>query len=190
MLFPNSYKRSEGSCKLFGMILLTGMILAYSVAIGIYECNMGGIAATTVINYYDYSVPINGTNVRIAIDALPRDVYKNTKEMAIIMLISGIIGSIFALSSVVYGFCTKNKTYALIGSVATMAVVVTLPFCYSAFMSAKLSTMSSDDIALWNSINPEFINGYIRAQALLIATVVPGVVFSVLLCVTYIMSAN
>ena len=44
-------------------------LVSYSVAIGIYECYMGGVAAKLVADYYDYSAPINGSSVSVAIDA-------------------------------------------------------------------------------------------------------------------------
>ncbi len=176
------YYHSDSKCKIITIILFIGILSAYSVGIGIYECFTGGIAANLVIEYYDYSMQVNGTDVRIAIDALPRDVYKNTKNLAGILIFFGAAGIICTIGALIYGAYLRSKSNALYGSILSNIIIILVPFCYTAFLTAKLHTIDNDDVEFWNSIDKEFIRGYYRAQNIMIATIVPGVVWFIIIC--------
>ena len=163
-------------------------LVSYSVAIGIYECYMGGVAAKLVADYYDYSAPINGSSVSVAIDALPREIYKNTKETAYLMLLCGAGGILTAIAGLVWSAFTKSKSnFAISGAAANLAVIL-IPFCYSAFLTWKLHSLSSKDKDVWNSIDEEFIDNLWRAQNLMIGTCVPGVFWVIVACVMWCVS--
>lgn len=158
-------------------------LVAYSLSIGIYESYVGGEAAKLTAKYYDQSVPISpGSPIRVSIDSLPRDIYKNTKETVYIMLFCGIIG---VIGSVIVIFCSAlvlDREKFLLGAALANVVVILLPFCYSAFLTWKLHSLSNADEATWDSIDTGFIDNLHRAEKLLIATVIPGVFWIVVVC--------
>lgn len=161
-------------------------MLLYSSAIGIYECETGGIAAKLTIEYHDYSVPIsNNSAIRIAIDAFPRDIYKNTKETAYIMLACGVIGLVGVIATVVHASLKRNLVDFAFASAITNCIVILIPFCYSAFLTWKLNSLSDADINAWDSVDTGFIDNLERAQSLMIATIVPGVIWVIIACVAY-----
>ncbi len=151
-------------------------LLLYSAAIGIYECEMGGIAAGLTIEYYDQSFPISeGSPIRIAIDSLPRNIYKNTKETAYVMLFCGVLGLIATIATVVYTMFKRDVEEFIIGAAASNAPVIAVPFCFSAFLTWKFHSMSDADTATWDSVDTGFVDNLARGEGLMIATVVPGV---------------
>jgi hypothetical protein len=159
-------------------------LVAYSLSIGIYESYVGGEAAKLVAEYYDQSVPVSpGSPIRVSIDSLPRDIYKNTKETAYIMLFCGIIGAVGSVVVVGYSAWVRDREKFLLGAALANLVVILLPFCYSAFLTWKLNSLSDADEATWDSIDTGFIDNLHRAEKLLIATVVPGSFWVVVVCV-------
>lgn len=162
-------------------------LMVYTVGIGVFECYIGGRSASLVSEYYDYSVPINGTSISIAIDALPRDVYKNTKDVASTYLIFGVLGILGVLCFIVCFTYSKlvgeiNKSYLILVVAASDAAAVLVPFCYSAFITWKLYSLSDNDIKTWDTVNPEFIQLFRYSEKLMIATVVPGCFWAVVAC--------
>ena len=166
-------------------VLCVIVIIVYSIGIGVFECYIGGRSSILVSKYYDYSVPINGTS--IAIDALPRDVYKNTKDVAGVYTIFGAAGLFFCLYF--FGLLIYNKLAAEVSKMHFISVVtganasvIILPFCYSAFITWKLHSLSDSDINTWDTVNPEFIQLFKYSEKLMIATVVPGCLWVIAAC--------
>lgn len=159
-------------------------LVCYSLAIGIYEGYMGGEAAQLTAQYYDTSVPISpGSPIRVSIDSLPRDIYNNTKQTAYIMLIFGIIGAVSSLVVIGYGIWIRNREKFLLGAAISNLIVILLPFCYSAFLTWKLHSLSSADEDTWDSIDYRFIDNLRRAEKLLIGTSIPGTFWAIVICV-------
>jgi hypothetical protein len=182
MNFNNISKKNQN----IAICVFAIAMLLYSTAIGIYECETGGVAAKLTIEYHDYSVPIsNNSAIRIAIDAFPRDIYKNTKETSYIMLACGIIGLVGVISTIMHAINKRNLVDFAMASAITNCIVILIPFCFSAFLTWKLNSLSDADIDAWDSVDSGFIDNLERAQSLLIATVIPGVVWSVIACVVY-----
>lgn len=176
------------SFKQIMFIAIASCLIGYSIAIGIYECFMGGIAANLVSDYYDYSSAINGTSTSVSIDSFPRDIYKNTKQTAIIMLVCGAFGVIAAIAAIVYGMYKNSKETFAYASFVANVIVILVPFCYCSFLTWKLHSLSGKDRNTWNEINREFIRNLERAEHLMLATVVPGVCWTVLACVMWCMN--
>ena len=159
----------------------------YSLSVGAYELYVGGEAARLVAKYYSYSMPITGTGgpASVAIDALPRDIYKNTKETAIVMLIFGAVAVVCTVITIGYSAYTKSKETFLTGIAISNAIVIVIPFCFSAFLTWKLHSLSDADEATWDFVDRGFINNLGRAEKLLMATVIPGCVWTVIGCILY-----
>ncbi len=176
-------------CKKSLLIVFGVALIGYSVSIGIYECYMGGSAASLVAKYYDHSVPTApNSTVSIAIDALPRDIYKNTKETAYLMLFCGVIGVLASIATVVYSLCKQNMEEFMLGSAVSNMIVILLPFCFSAFLTWKLHSLSARDELTWDSVDTGFVDNLERGERLMIGTVVPGVFWVIAACVLWCVS--
>jgi len=156
-------------------------LVVCSLSIGIYESYVGREAAKLVAEYYDQSVPVSpGSPIRVSIDSLPRDIYKNTKETAYIMLFCGIIGAVCSIIVIVYSAWVRDRDKFLLGTALASLVVILIPFCYSEFLSWKLHSLSNKDEATWNLIDTGFIDNLRRAEKLAIAILVPCVFWLVI----------
>jgi hypothetical protein len=99
------------------------------------------------------------------------------------MLFCGIIGAVGSVVVVGYSAWVRDREKFLLGAALANLVVILLPFCYSAFLTWKLNSLSDADEATWDSIDTGFIDNLHRAEKLLIATVVPGSFWVVVVCV-------
>jgi hypothetical protein len=182
LAFVGNSRSRVANYKLFLAWIFIAMLGTYSIAISIYECYVGGIAAKLISKYYNYSVAIDNSTSRIAIDAFPRDIYANTKMSAVIMIFCGSSGLIALVVSIYFMYYNRRINGMIYNLLSVNFIVILLPFCYSAFLTWKLHDLTIDDITAWNSINGEFIENLERSQNLLIATVIPGFTWCVALC--------
>ena len=161
---------------LLGIALYVTLI--YIVGTSVYEAILGGKAAAVVASYYDYSYPIPNSTVTIAIDALPRDVYKDTKTVAGILLSMGIAALVCSLGALCVSWCpcfpnTRAwfpNALALGFASGFMAI---LPFSYAAFVVWKYNSMSQADKTLWDSVDVRFMQVFSEMYKILIITAVP-----------------
>ncbi len=184
---PNTFGTSHyNRCENVAVGLFSVFLIIYSIAVGIYECYMGGLAAHIVANYYDYSASINGTNVRVSINALPRDIYSNTKTSAEVMITCGALGVIAAVIGTVYAAYVRSKSMFAGGAFLSNLIVILPPFCYCAFLTWKLHSLSDEDKYTWNSINSGFVDNLNRAEKLMICTSVFGVFWIIVAIIIWI----
>lgn len=156
-------------------------IVVCSLSIGIYESYVGREAIKLAIEYYDQSVPVSpGSPIRVSIDSLPRDIYKNTKETAYIMLSCGIVGTVGNIIVIVYSAWVQDRKKFLLGTALASLVVILIPFCYSEFITWKLYSLSDKDEATWNLIDTGFIDNLRRVEKLAIVMLVPCVLWLVI----------
>jgi hypothetical protein len=157
--------------------MLIFLLFVDNIATGIYECYMGGQSAKLIANYYDYS------ENNVSIDAYPRDIYKNTKQTATIMLLFGAFGLVCALIGSLVSIYNCNKEYFMFGSVVGNMSVIVIPFCFSSFLTWKLNSLSEKDINTWNNIDVGFVDNLHNANALMWATLIPGICWVIIGCV-------
>lgn len=172
------------NCKKVLIVLGITLLACYNLAIGIYEVKVGGDAAKLVADYYDYSYQFPNITLSIAIDALPRDIYKNTKDTAGTMITFGVIAICLQVWALVLSACKADFEQMYWSFAADLSAVVA-PFCLAAFLTWKVHSLSSKDIATWDAIDPLFIENLWRMQSILIATLVPGVIWTVVACFIY-----
>ncbi len=172
-------------------VLLSAFIIAaviYTCGVGVYEIEVGGSSAALIAKYYDYSTPLNGTSVRVAIDALPRDIYANTKTVAGLMITFGVLGVASLVGIIVYA-CIKQQKDIMYYTAVSNVCVVLLPFCYASFITWKLHSLSQDDKDTWNAVDAGFINNFYEVQKILILTCIPGGIWLMIGCAIWIMSS-
>jgi len=157
----------------------------YTIGILLSELILGGRAARLIVNFYDFE--LNG----IAIDAFCRDIYKDTKNMAIVFLLVGGIAVLVVLVSFIYFMCYKIQancwscqpffpdsddtnvlnTAPLICNF--MVTIVTLVKC--GFLTWKVSSLSSECSDFWNmKVSPDFIHLFESTKSLLIVSGIGG----------------
>jgi hypothetical protein len=164
------------------------LFAAYTIGLSIYEIYTGGKAAALVARYYDYSGKINGTNIAIAIDSYPRDIYKNTKTTAGLLLGFPLFAFCIAIVGVCMGVYKKEAVLAYVAVLAAHMMVVLPQFCYCAFLTWKLHSLSSSDVDTWNFIDTGFIANLYHAQNILIASVFPIIAWCIVGFLAYVMS--
>uniref|UniRef100_A0A6C0CMP8 Uncharacterized protein n=1 Tax=viral metagenome TaxID=1070528 RepID=A0A6C0CMP8_9ZZZZ len=162
---------------------------------------MWGVEAASVISdRYEYSYNIPNTTISISIDALPRDVYKDTKALASILLTMSACS--FLVSGVaIASICVKNFRSRmpnawwpneLLVAMSTFAVSM-LPFAYGAFILWKYETMSEQDKTTWNNVDSRFMHVFSQSKPLLIMTALPFAFWSIVctvLAIQYLRQSN
>lgn len=152
---------------LIGVSLYVAM--AYIVGVSIYETIVGSKAAAVVIDNYDYSY--NGT---ISINALPRDVYENTKSIAGIFLGMGAVALLACIASLCVMFAEKmwypNAAILFIGN-CSMSV---LQFTYGAFVVWKYNSLRASDKELWDIVDQRFMDIFSEMYKSVILTALPS----------------
>ena len=163
---------------IIGLVLYIS--LAYTLVVASYEMIWGVEAASVISDRYDYSYNIPNTTISISIDALPRDVYKDTKALASILLTMSACSfmlSALAIASICWKRCRSQIPNAwwpneLFVALATVAVSM-LPFAYGAFILWKYDTMSEQDKTTWNNVDSRFMHVFSQSEPLLIMTAFP-----------------
>jgi len=151
----------------------------YTLGILLSELILGGKAARLIVNFYDFE--LGG----IAIDAFCRDIYKDTKNMAVVFLLVGGIAMLMMLVCFIYFMCYKIQancwscqpffpdsdesnlvdTGPLVCNL--MAVITAVGKC--GFITWKVYSLSSDCSDFWNmKVSPDFIHLFESTQSLLI----------------------
>lgn len=149
------------------------LLFMANIGLAIYQIVIGGQSAKLVAEYYDYSLPINGTNVRVSIDSLPRDVYKDLKNAAVIFLITGVVGVVGSVA----GLIKKQNELIYFANL----ILVSLPFCYAAYLVWKFRSISSDDATVWNNVNTRFIGMLKKSIGILVTTSIGAFVWLILI---------
>jgi putative flippase GtrA len=170
------------NCRYGLKVVFAIAVTCYSVGFGIYEAYLGGRSAHLVVQYYDYSISVPNSTLSVAIDALPRDIYKNTKENAGLLLTFGLIGVLGTIVAVGFLFWKEKESAVLSLSVANASVTL-IPFCYSAFLTWKVHSLSTRDKETWDSVDPNFVKLLWKMEDVMIATVVPGVFWLIVACI-------
>jgi hypothetical protein len=171
--------REYSKCKSFALSLLVTALCMYSFGIGVYECYLGSVSVRLVSEYHGYSAEIG--NSTISINSFPRDIYSDTKTNAALMIFCGSTGIIMVLLSLWMLCYTKKFMIFLVCLIVANISVIVIPFCYATFLTWKYNSMSSNDKIIWNNVDTGFIDNLKHSQDLLIATVVPGVVWFIAL---------
>lgn len=166
-------------CAEFGVNLLILAALSYNIGIGVYECFVGGSSADLITDYYDYSKD------GVAIDAFPRDIYKDTKSNAGILLGFGLLDLVVSIGTLVIWWAKCERSDVIAGVVIANGCACLIPFCYTAFLTWKVNDLSQEDIDTWNAVNPGFIRNLWRSENIMIVTLVFGVMWSVVVCAGY-----
>jgi hypothetical protein len=172
------------------LIFLTILTIIYNIAIGIYECAIGGEAAKLTVKYYDSSFEISNTsNIRISIDSLPRDLYKDIKNTSVLLIVCSCLALILQIGSFAHFMMYRNQLTFNYSTFFSNAFIVIAPFCNSAFLTWKLHDMSQQDIDTWNLIDEGFINILEKNLSILIVTVFPFftyfIIFICVMCSNY-----
>lgn len=180
---PDSVLSAPIGEKIFGLRFTTKiLVLVCTIYAFIIMCvifDNGGTAASLTIKYYSYSALIPNTTISVAIDALPRDVYKNVKTDAVILLISASTGAICFLG-LLYCILFGGKEgfdYIYVILFLFVACVTFMPFGYNSFMTWKNSTLSETDRSVWDSVDGRFMELFSDAGTILGLTA-PGFVLT------------
>ena len=165
--------------------------LAYTLVVASYEMMWGVEAASVISDRYHYSYNIPNTTVYISIEALPRDVYKDTKALASILLTMSactFLLSSVAIASICWKKCRSQMPNAwwpneLFLALSTFSMSM-LPFSYGAFILWKYDTMSEQDKTMWNNVDPRFMHVFSQSEPLLIMTAFPFAAWSIV-CIVF-----
>jgi len=169
---------------ILGLALYTALV--YVLVVASFEMMWGVEAASVISDRYDYSYNIPNTTISISIDALPRDVYKDTKALASILLTMSacsFLVSAVAIVSICSKSCRSQMPNAwwpneLLVAISTFAVSM-LPFAYGAFILWKYDTMSEQDKTTWNNVDSRFMHVFSQSEPLLIMTALPFAYWSI-----------
>lgn len=151
----------------------------YTLGILLSELILGGKAARLILNFYDFE--LGG----IAIDAFCRDIYKDTKNIAINFLVVGGIGMIVLLVAFIYFMCYKIQENCWncqpffpdasdSNALDTAPVICNFMTTFMAvglcgFVTWKVHSLSSECSDFWNTkVSPDFIHLFESTKSLLI----------------------
>jgi len=153
---------------LIGILLYATMV--YIVGVSIYEMIVGSKAAAVVIDNYDYSY--NGT---ISINALPRDVYENTKSVAGIFIGMGSVALLACMASICVMFVERKMWYpnVVILFIANCSMSV-CQFTYGAFVVWKYNSLRTSDKELWDTVDRRFMEIFSEMYKSIILTSLPS----------------
>ena len=163
------------------------LTLVYSLIVSSFEMFFGVEAARVIMDRYDYSYNIPNTTVYISIEALPRDVYKDTKALTSILLTMSALTYLLAILAIANMICFNKcrpwwpKEY-LVGLMSFSTTMI--PFAYGAFVLWKYKTMSDADKDVWNSVDSRFMYVFSQSETLVILNAFPFAVWTVL-CVAF-----
>jgi hypothetical protein len=166
--------------------IMVYVTLAYTLLIASYEMVWGVEAANIIRDRYDYSYNIPNTTVYISIEALPRDVYKDTKALASILLTMSACSFVCSMMAIA-GICWKTLRSKIPNAWWPNEVIVglanfsasMLPFAYGAFILWKYDTMSEEDKTTWNNVDSRFMHLFSQSEPLLIMTAFPFAYWSI-----------
>lgn len=159
---------------------------AYILGISLFQSAIGGKAATTVIDNYDYSYHFPNSTVSVAIDALPRDIYKDTKNAAGLFLtfpILALTGCVFACG---YGFYKRQYYPEEFSLLISSGCAGTITFGYASFMVWKINSLSSDDRVVWDTVDTRFLEVFEAMKGVLAVTVIDFTVWVVIGCIALV----
>ena len=150
--------------------------LAYTLIVASFEMVWGVEAASVIADRYDYSYNIPNTTVYISIEALPRDVYKDTKALASILLTMGSLSLTIGAGTLVF-ICYPKKCSPwwpneLLTGLSSFFTSM-LPFAYGAFVLWKFKTMTETEKSVWDDVDPRFMQVFSRMEPLLILNGLP-----------------
>lgn len=150
----------------------------YTLTVSAFELVLGLQAASVVVEQYDHHHRIPNTTIYLSVDALPSDVFNETLTLAGVLLAMSVMSLVLCTWAFGILFYTKcrpwwpNEIFVQISFISTSIV----PFAYGAFLVWKYHTMSDEDKALWNDVDPRFMHLLSRMDTLLVLTTLPIVV--------------
>jgi len=149
----------------------------YSMGIAIFHFYMGGTALDLIITHYDTSVP-NGS-VRVNLESLPRDIYSDTEDTAILLLICAFF-TMLALFYSIYHKCKNLWDDAFIGSFLALGAVSVAPLGLGLYLMWKSHSISDADRLVWDNVDTGFMD-LIDTSPTLVGLTAPG-------CIVFIVS--
>ena len=175
--YPYQYQQPVPKLSPARRFILSVLFTLYSICVIIYCIDLGARNAKLVAEYYDYSS--DGTP-RVSIDSFPRDIYKNTKDSAVLFLVCAVFALLFLIGFVISEFYKRDE----ISAMCVLVIVMFLGVCgYSgAFLSWKYNDLSDADRNFWNSIDPRFVKNLHDGFTVAMLNIPNMILFAALLC--------